>query len=253
MHSKSWLDFFTLIGLRYTLVAGLAFLLCYVIFRKRIAANKIQLPFPKLKDYQREILYSLVTILIFASVISFMLLTPARRYTQFYTDISMHSRLWFWLAFPLMFIIHDAYFYFTHRLMHHPKLFRAFHRAHHRSTNPSPWAAFAFSPLEALVEVGIFVLLLMIMPLCRWHLFVFFLLQMVYNVYGHLGWELYPKGFNKNFIGKWINTSVNHNLHHRFFKGNYGLYFLWWDRIFGTLRPDYDEAYGEVKSRTKNP
>ncbi|MCD8499932.1 MAG: hypothetical protein LRY43_02335 [Gammaproteobacteria bacterium] len=54
----------------------------------------------------------------------------------------------------------------------------------------------------------------------------FFLLSIIYNVYGHLGWELYPKGFAKSLIGKWINTSVCHNQHHRFAQGNYGLYFF---------------------------
>ena len=73
--------------------------------------------------------------------------------------------------------------------------------------------------------------------------------MILYNVYGHLGWELYPKNFNKTKIGKWINTSVCHNQHQQFFKGNYGLYFLFWDRWMGTLREDYDSQYEKVKSR----
>jgi sterol desaturase/sphingolipid hydroxylase (fatty acid hydroxylase superfamily) len=157
--------------------------------------------------------------------------------------------LWFWLAFPAMFVVHDTYFYWMHRLIHHPRLFKSFHIIHHKSTNPSPWAAFSFQPLEAFFEAGIFVLLIVMMPLHLIHLFVFFLVMMVYNVYGHLGWELYPKGFSKHPIGKWINTSVNHNQHHQYFKGNYGLYFLFWDRMMGTLREDYDQYFEKVKSR----
>jgi lathosterol oxidase len=251
-HVKSWHDFLALISLRYFMVAGLAFLFWYVIFKKRIAFKKIQPKFPESKDYRREIAYSICTVFIFSLVPTLMLLTPVRQYTQYYTHISDHSLLYFWLVFPVMFIVHDTYFYFTHRLMHHPKLFKTFHLLHHRSTNPSPWTAFAFNPLEAIVEAGIFALLLMIMPLCGWHLFGFFLVQMLYNVYGHLGWELYPKGFNRSRFGKWINTSVNHNQHHKFFKGNYSLYFLWWDRLFGTLREDYDATFDEVKNRQKN-
>ena len=248
---NSWQDFLLLITLRYFILAGLVFLIWYVVLRKHIAYKKIQLKFPELKDYQREILFSLSSIFIFSLVPTVMLLTPMRRYTQYYDLISDHSLLYFWFAFPVMFILHDAYFYLTHRLMHHPKLFKAFHLLHHKSTNPSPWAAFAFNPLEAMVEAGIFALLLVVMPLCRWHLFGFFLLQMLYNIYGHLGWELYPKGFHKHWVGKWINTSVSHNQHHKYFKGNYSLYFLWWDRIFGTLRSDYGESFDEVKSRIK--
>jgi sterol desaturase/sphingolipid hydroxylase (fatty acid hydroxylase superfamily) len=170
----------------------------------------------------------------------------------FYDEIDKYGMLWFWFAFPVMLLVHDAYFYFTHRLMHHPKLFKWFHLIHHKSTNPSPWAAFSFHPLEAVIEVGIVVLFLFIMPICNLHLFFFFFIMMVYNVYGHLGWELYPKGFSTSKIGKWINTSVNHNQHHQYFKGNYGLYFLWWDRWFKTIREDYDIKFDEVKSRTDN-
>src|SRR4051812_41163848 len=156
MRANSWSDFLALISLRYFLIAGLAFFICYVLFKKRIAFKKIQLKFPGNKDYRREILYSLCTVFIFSLVPTLMLLTPVRQYTQYYSRISDHSLLYFWLAFPVMFILHDAYFYFTHRLMHHPKLFKTFHLLHHRSTNPSPWTAFAFNPLEAVVEAGIF-------------------------------------------------------------------------------------------------
>jgi sterol desaturase/sphingolipid hydroxylase (fatty acid hydroxylase superfamily) len=247
--TRTWFDFFLIIALRYYIIAGLAFTVWYVIRKKTVGFKKIQLKIPELKDYQREILYSSLTIVIFSLVPYFLLNTYIRQYTLFYTDVNTYGKLWFWFAFPIMLFLHDAYFYFAHRLMHHPKLFKYVHLIHHKSTNPSPWAALAFHPLEAVVEVGIVVLFIFCLPLCRYHLFFFFLFMMVYNVYGHLGWELYPKGFNNSKIGKWINTSVNHNQHHQYFKGNYGLYFLWWDRWFKTIRKDYDEQYDEVKSR----
>ena len=43
-----------------------------------------------------------------------------------------------------------------------------------------------------------------------------------------------------------MNTSVAHNLHHKRFNGNYGLYTLFWDRLMGTLRNDYDATFEEV-------
>ena len=249
MNPQSFQDFLALVTLRYFVIAGLAFLFFYVLLKKKIAYKKIQLSFPKTKDYGREIFYSLSSLFIFAATPSLMLLTSIKQHTQFYSGPYSHGAIYFWLAFPLTLLIHDAYFYFAHRLMHHPRIFNAVHLTHHKSTNPSPWAAFAFSIPEAVVEAGIFVLLLFLLPLCKWHLFFFFLVQMIYNVYGHLGWELYPQGFSKSKIGKWINTSVNHNLHHKYFNGNYGLYFLWWDRLFGTIREDYDAVFEEVKSR----
>ncbi len=244
-----WLPVFWLVALRYFLIAGIAFVIWYLIFRRRILHRKIQPKMPRNKDYRREILYSCLTILIFSLVPVLILYSPLRPYTQYYKDPSTHSTFWYIAVFPLMFLVHDAYFYWTHRLMHQRRLFPWFHKVHHLSTNPSPWAAFSFHPLEALVEVGIFPVLLFMMPLTQIHLVVFFLAMMIYNVYGHLGWELYPRWFARHWFGKWINTSFNHNQHHQYFKGNYGLYFLWWDRWVGTIREDYEDKFEEQRLR----
>jgi len=246
---KSWNQLSLIIALRYILIAGIMWTVWYVLRRKKAAYRKIQLRFPTSGDYRREILFSLITVFVFTAVAGTMLLTPVNKYTLHYDHISEYPLWYFWLAFPLMFVLHDAYFYWTHRMMHHPALFKLFHLVHHKSTNPSPWAALAFHPLEAVVEAGIFPIMLMIMPTTVIHLFFFFFLMMLYNVYGHLGWEIYPKGFSRHWIGRWVNTSVNHNMHHQYFKGNYGLYFLWWDRWMGTIRKDYDNKFDEVKNR----
>lgn len=237
------------IGTRYFFVAGIAFIFFYFLLRKKIGYQKIQKKFPGNKDYFREISYSISTIAIFALVPLVILQTPQiRKHTLFYTGIHQYGWLYFFLTFPLMFLIHDTYFYWTHRLMHHKKLFKIFHLVHHYSTNPSPWAAYSFHPLEAIVEAGIFVVFLFMIPIHPLQLGIFFLAMIIYNVYGHLGYELYPKGFSRHWIGRWINTSVNHNMHHQYFKGNYGLYFLWWDRWMHTIRNDYDQNFDSVKN-----
>lgn len=249
----NWAYFFKsiwLIGGRYFMIAGLAFLLFYVLRRNRFFYQKIQSRFPKNQDYLREIFYSFLTICIFSFVSVVLFVHPkVAPYTTRYLQISDYGWTYYFLVYPLMFLMHDTYFYFAHRLMHHKALFKWFHLVHHKSTNPSPWAAYAFHPLEAVVEVGIVILFLFTIPIHKSHLLIFFLMMIIYNVYGHLGYELYPKGFSKSAIGRWINTSVNHNQHHQYFTGNYGLYFLFWDRVFGTVREDYDAKYEEVKAR----
>ncbi len=237
---------------KYFVVAGIAFLLVYVALRKRIAWRKIQRRFPADKDYRREIVDSTISIFIFALMPIIILRVPAIRvHTRLYGAAGEHGWLYFILVFPIMFVVHDAYFYWMHRLIHHPKLFRLIHLEHHRSVNPSPWAAYAFGPIEAFLESLIFPIILFTIPVTAWHVFIFFILSIVYNVYGHLGFELYPKGFHRTLVGRWVNTSVAHNQHHHYFKGNYGLYFLWWDRWMGTMREDYDRAFAEVTGRVK--
>lgn len=251
----TWQGFFQtieLIGTRYFLLALFSFLLFYILLRNRFLYKKIQQRFPKNKDYAREIIYSITTICIFSFVSMLVFRHPSiAPYTKLYKNINDHSMVYYVLAFPVMLFLHDTYFYFTHRLMHHKKIFNYVHLVHHQSTNPSPWAAYAFHPLEAFIEIGILFVFMFTLPLHPTHVLIFFFFMIVYNVYGHLGYELYPKGFSKSIVGRWINTSVNHNQHHQYFKGNYGLYFLFWDRMLGTIREDYDARFEEVKTRVK--
>ena len=102
-----------------------------------------------------------------------------RPHTTFYEDTGKYGIAYLILAFPLMIIMHDTYFYWVHRLMHLPGIFKWFHLVHHKSTNPSPWAAYAFHPLEAIVESLIFVVFLFTIPVHTIHLTFFFVFELL--------------------------------------------------------------------------
>ena len=230
------------IGIRYLIAAGIAFLFFYVLYRNKFLTKRIQSAFPKIADYRRDFFYSMLTIFFFSiiAILTFFILRP---YTLLYDALSDRS-LGYWLLTVIpMFFIHDFYFYWAHRLMHHPTLFRSVHKVHHLSTNPSPWTAYAFHPFEAFIEAAIILILAFTVPTHPFIIMLFMVFQIIYNVYGHLGYELFPKGFHRTWIGRYINTSVSHNQHHAHFHGNYGLYTLIWDRLFGTIRADYDESF----------
>lgn len=231
----------------YFLFATSAFVLFYILLKKPMWFRKVQKKLPALTDYGRDIIYSMISVTIFATV-ALVVFYFAKDYTNTYDNISDYGWPYYILSWALMFIIHDTYFYWMHRAMHHPILFKYVHLVHHKSTNPSPWTAYAFHPLEGFLEALIVPIIAFTIPVHSHALGWFFLFQIFYNVYGHLGFELYPKGFNKTWIGKYINTSVAHNLHHDKFHGNYGLYFLIWDRAMGTLRPEYDEVFETTTS-----
>ena len=131
----SVLEFGTLIFfanlLRYILLAGTAFLVFYVIFKKKFLLSKIQQKFPQNKDYFREIGYSFITFLIFTLVGVGLYNPMVRPYTNTYYQISEYGYFYLFLSFFLMIIMHDTYFYWAHRFMHHPKVFRFFHHVHH--------------------------------------------------------------------------------------------------------------------------
>lgn len=247
--SNSFWSLLLVIFLRYAVIALVAWIIFYVVKKEAWKFRRIQQKFPLPNDYAREILYSISTTLIFALVGYTVFLSPFAKYTQVYHDIEQRGVAYFLASIVMMLLLHDTYFYWTHRLMHRKAVFRIVHRVHHLSTNPSPWAAMAFHPIEAVIEAGVIVLIALLFPAHPLGLAIFLLFMMIYNVYGHLGYELYPKGFSRSMIGKWINTSVNHNMHHQQINGNYGLYFLFWDRIMGTIQPTYDAKFDEVSSR----
>ncbi len=230
------------ISLRYFGAAGIAFVLFYFLLKKVMANRKIQEKFPLTKDYTRDIGYSIITIFIF-TIVAVLSLRTFSEYTLIYDEVSDRPIWYYWVSMILMLVLHDFYFYCTHRLMHNPKLYRYFHKVHHTSTNPSPWTAYSFHPLEAVVEAGIITLIAVSIPAHRTAIALFFVFQIIYNVYGHTGYELWPRNFHKTWIGRYINTSVAHNMHHKKFHGNYGLYTLIWDRLFRTIREDYDADY----------
>lgn len=169
--------------------------------------------------------------------------------TVYRAPIEGWGAVWFFGSFLWMLVLHDTYFYWVHRFMHWKPVYRHVHLIHHRSTNPSPWTAYAFHPLEAVLEASIILVIAFTLPVHILAVILFFIFQIAYNVYGHLGFELYPKGFHRTWLGKWVNTSVSHNQHHSRFSGNYGLYLLVWDRLMGTLRDDYDEAFDKATAR----
>lgn len=237
-----WSQAFMHVAVRYVLIAGGMYLLFYVFLRQRHKWVKIQAKYPKTKQVMRETLFSLQTTLIFAVQFALFLFV-FRNYTLIYEHISEYGIPYYLLTIVLMFFIHDTYFYWMHRLIHHPKLYRKVHLVHHQSVNPTPFASYSFHWVESILEGMIIPLIVFVLPVHPSALILFLLGQFMINVYGHLGFELFPRGFNRTWIGRWINTSVAHNQHHEHFTGNYGLYFLFWDRWMGTLRQDYDVAY----------
>ena len=103
---------FRLIGGRYFIIAGVAFLLFYVLLRKSLQNKKIQERFPRLADYAREIGFSIFTISIFALVPLIFIGNPnVAKYTLRYERIEEMGWFYFMAVFPLMFFIHDTYFY----------------------------------------------------------------------------------------------------------------------------------------------
>lgn len=237
--------------IRYLIFAGIAWLLAYVLFRRKWFHRKIVQKLPSSKDVRREMWHSLRTVFLFSAVGLVTIWAARRGWTQMYFDIDAFPRWWFAVSIILTIFLHDTWFYWTHRLMHHRRLFRIFHRTHHLSTNPTPWAAFAFSPWEAIIQAAIFPLAVFLMPIHPIAFGLFLMWQMLFNVIGHTGYEYNSSRLMRSPLRYLINTPTNHAMHHESMRGNFGLYFNFWDRLMRTNHDDYEARFTEVTTRPR--
>lgn len=235
--------------IRYTCIAGITFFIFYRWFPTYYIKNKIQSNFVKQKDLIREILHSAQTTVVIAVVSVLVFSTPLSAHTQVYYYMSDMPWWWLPLSVIMMLVIHDTYFYWMHRAIHHPRLFKHIHLVHHKSTNPTPLTSYSFHIFESLLEGLIAPILLLTLPIHPLSLLIFSTISFLFNVYGHLGYEIMPKWFRTSLLFEILNTSTHHNIHHFKFKGNYGLYFRFWDRLMSTENPDYVKQFDIIQQR----
>ena len=218
-----------IVGVRYLIASG-GFALATRLRQPRLYAGQA-------KQIRREIGWSLASAAIYgvpAGIVAWG--WRAHGWTRIYDDV--HARpLWWWLLSILAFLAaHDAWFYWTHRAMHRPRLFRIAHAVHHASRPPTAWAAMSFHPWEALTGAIVIPALVFLIPIHVAALGVVLAIMTVMGVTNHMGWELLPPALVSGRAGRWLITASHHQRHHRDYACNYGLYFRHWDRLCGTDR-----------------
>jgi sterol desaturase/sphingolipid hydroxylase (fatty acid hydroxylase superfamily) len=232
-------------GLRYLVFAGGASLLTASWAKHRWPQRKIVPAAASAADQRREFVCSLRTLGIFGLVGAGVLWAAQHGWTRVYFDFGERSVLWFVLSIALTIALHDAYFYWTHRLLHWRWLYRL-HATHHRSTNPTPWAAYSFGVGEALIQAGFFPLAACLLPLHPLAFAIFMLFQLGENVLGHAGYEIFPRWLLRTPLGVLTNTPTHHVQHHQTFRANFGLYSNVWDRLCGTNHRGYQREFERV-------
>ena len=231
---------------RYLVGAVGTWLMVWVLLGAVLRDRKIRKPSKRGAQIRRELFYSASTVLVFMIMGVFVYEGATKGWFRFYSDISDYG--WAYLAVSIagLAIFHDAYFYWTHRLIHHPKLFRRVHAVHHRSVNPTPFTAYSFDIAEAAINFMVIPLYCLIVPTHDIATMIYMWLMIVRNAVGHSGYELMPRGWNRHPVLKQFTTITHHDMHHERMTGNYALYFTWWDRWMGTEHADYNERFEKI-------
>lgn len=229
---------------RYLIAAG-AMTILLLVFRGWAKARRIQKRAASRKDYTREVLSSLRTVMVFGVTTLATLIGREMGFINLKIDVApLLTVAW---QFALIVLIHDAYFYWIHRAMHSKLMFRATHLHHHKSRTPTPWTSYSFSSAEAVFEAAYVPLFLLItsqlgIAFAGFAMFLFLWHMIIRNVMAHTGHEIFPAGWVDSRWTSWISTTTHHDLHHS--SGyNYGFYFTWWDKWMGTEHPRYAEEF----------
>ncbi|MCR2832962.1 sterol desaturase family protein [Parerythrobacter lacustris] len=233
----------------YFVFAGAAWLLALAIRRSRMEGRVIRPGIARGEDYKREIVQSLLCLVIF-SLSAFIVIKGTSGGWMHLDTKGSYGVIECVVIFSLMLVVHDTYFYWTHRWFHRPGVFRHFHKTHHKSVHPTPFASYSFDLSEAVVNSAFFPLWFALVTTPAVVVQVFVLFALVRNVLGHTGVEILPRWTVDNIILDQFTTTTHHDLHHSgHFRHNYGLYFTWWDRPMKTEHPKYKQVFREVTSR----
>lgn len=240
--------FAVIIG-RYFIIAGLFYLFFYRWHPEKWAERKLSLKGYKKDQFRSEVKWSIVTAFIFAVAGTITILFWQKGYTKVYEQINLYH--WTYLPFSLLvsMLLHETYYYWLHRWMHKPAIFRIVHKVHHDSNITSPWTAFSFHPLEGILQAIFLPILIMVLPLHPYVIIIQLTLMTFSSVINHLDIEIYPEKFHRHFIGRWLIGATHHSLHHKQFKFNFGLYFTFWDKIKKTESPAFENLFEEKTNR----
>ena len=126
--------------LTYVLVGAALFALAMHMRRAGVFRFMIRPPSVRPAQVHREVFNSALSVVLFNGV----QLLARVVVLGFGYVVTLDNPIPLWqevLSFPLVFVAHDAYFYWTHRWMHSPRLFGFFHWEHHKSQAPTAFTA----------------------------------------------------------------------------------------------------------------
>ena len=152
--------------------------------------------------------------------------------------------VWFVLSLVLLPIWSAFHFYWVHRLLHVPFLYKHVHSLHHRNVSIGPWSGFSMHPVEHLLYVS---------SLCiHWIVPSDPILVIFHVIYLGPGAAMTHTGYEDLLIKDKRRLALGtfyHQLHHRYYECNYGNQEMPWDRWFGTYHDGSDAATRATRAR----
>ncbi|MEL6233679.1 MAG: sterol desaturase family protein [Pseudomonadota bacterium] len=219
----------------FTLGAGLAWV------NARNPDRRIQPGRDGAKRMREDIIASLKALAVSAGLLSAGCFAQLQGWTMTPLD---HSWWSFALGFAVALVIFDAWFYFGHRLLHLPAFYR-FHALHHKAVAPTAWSNDASTSVDTLIEHSFYLVVWFILPIPAAAVFALRLFDQITGMIGHAGFEYFASRSSR--APSPMICTTYHDLHHSQFRYNYGNFFSIWDRLLGTIHPEYDRMVSRME------
>ncbi|CAK5266142.1 unnamed protein product [Mycena citricolor] len=158
---------------------------------------------------------------------------------------------WFLAEVRGFLLFTDYWIYWIHRALHIPGIYKVLHKPHHKWIVPTPWAAFAFHPMDGYLQSVPYHLFIFLFPLNRFVYLGLFVLVQIWAIFvsafgQHHAWSADDIDAERQIhdsdmitghaLESVINGPAHHTLHHLYFTVNYGQYFTWADRVGKSYR-----------------
>ncbi len=153
-----------------------------------------------------------------------------------------------WSKILLSILILDFIIYLQHILFHHTQILWRLHRMHHTDLDLDVTSGNRFHPLEIIISMLIKITAVVILGAPALAVLAFEIVLNACSMFSHGNIKLSAAA--DRLLRLFLVTPDMHRVHHssiaRETNSNFGFNLPWWDRLFGTYRPQPEKGHLEM-------
>jgi sterol desaturase/sphingolipid hydroxylase (fatty acid hydroxylase superfamily) len=150
-----------------------------------------------------------------------------------------------WVELVLVVLLLDLAIYLQHRVFHYVPVLWRLHRMHHADLDVDVTTGARFHPIEILLSLGIKFVVVVSLGASPVAVLIFEILLNATSMFNHSNVRL--PGSLEPVLRALVVTPDMHRVHHSILRretdSNFGFNFPWWDRLFGTYRPQPEAGH----------
>lgn len=154
-----------------------------------------------------------------------------------------------WIALICGVVLLDLTIYAQHKMFHSMPVFWRIHKVHHIDQDIDVTTGLRFHPLEMILSMIIKIAAVATIGAPAVSVVIFEILLNGTTMFNH--GNLYIPSVIDRIIRLMIVTPDMHRVHHSVIvketNSNYGFNFSWWDRLFGTYRPQPENGHRQMQ------